>query len=71
MLPSAHRSMQSHAKGPPTTPDGRYIVVRGRLWRRSNPNLPEAQRQALVDALMQARRRVGSARLAANPEAEK
>lgn len=24
---------------PPKTPDGRYIVVRGRLWRATNPNL--------------------------------
>ena len=28
----------------PTTPDGRYFVVRGRLWRCSNPNLPEGDR---------------------------
>jgi hypothetical protein len=32
----------------PTTPDGRYIVVRGRLWRRANPGLPEVRREALV-----------------------
>jgi hypothetical protein len=43
---------------PPTTPDGRYIVVRGRLWRTSNPSLNEAERQALVDRLMAARRGV-------------
>ncbi|GGB21708.1 hypothetical protein GCM10011380_09130 [Sphingomonas metalli] len=46
---------------PPVTPDGRYIVVRGRLWRRANPNLPEAERQAHVAALMQARRAVRAA----------
>ena len=46
---------------PPVTPDGRYIVVRGRLWRRANPDLPDAGRQALVDRLMDARRAVGSA----------
>lgn len=40
------------------TPDGRYVVVRGRLWRRSDPRLSEAQRQALVDQLMDARRAV-------------
>lgn len=45
----------------PVTPDGRYIVVRGRLWRRSNPALPEQQRAALVDELMAARRAVGAA----------
>lgn len=46
---------------PLVTPDGRYIVVRGRLWRRSGPRLPEARRQALVERLMNARRAVGQA----------
>lgn len=46
---------------PLQTPDGRYIVVRGRLWRRSNPALPEAERQVLVDELMSARRAVRDA----------
>ena len=46
---------------PPVTPDGRYIVVRGRLWRRANPHLAEADRQALVASLMDARRAVGKA----------
>lgn len=45
---------------PVTTPDGRYIVVRGRLWRTANPNLPEQERDTLVKALMDARRRVRS-----------
>jgi len=43
---------------PPVTPDGRYLVVRGRLWRRANPHLDEDERQRLVDALMAARRAV-------------
>nr|WP_088367453.1 hypothetical protein [Sphingomonas dokdonensis] len=43
------------------TPDGRYIIVRGRLWRRANPALAEAERQAHVDALMAARRAVRTA----------
>ena len=47
--------------GPPVTPDGRYIVVRGRLWRRADPNLGAAQREAAVSALMTARRAVGAA----------
>ena len=45
----------------PETPDGRYFVVRGRLWRRSNPALGEATRQGLVTELMSARRGVRSA----------
>ncbi|WP_371820096.1 hypothetical protein [Verticiella alkaliphila] len=44
------------------TPDGRYIVVRGRLWRAANPHLPEAERQRLVHELMTARRAVKTAR---------
>jgi len=49
----------------PVTPDGRYLVVRGRLWRRSDPALDPAARQHLVDGLMAARRAVRHA-LAAN-----
>lgn len=45
----------------PITPDGRYLVVRGRLWRRSNPALPDAARQTLVESLMAARRAVRDA----------
>ena len=40
----------------PTTPDGRYFVVRGRLWRCPDPNLSEARRAELVIELMSARR---------------
>ena len=39
----------------PVTPDGRYFVVRGRLWRKSNPALPEDERARLVSELMRAR----------------
>ena len=39
----------------PITPDGRYFVVRGRLWRCSNPALPATVREELVRALMDAR----------------
>ncbi|RYE78862.1 MAG: hypothetical protein EOP19_20935 [Hyphomicrobiales bacterium] len=46
----------------PGTPDGRYFVVRGRLWRCSNPGLEPEHRQALVKDLMAARRAVRDAR---------
>ena len=46
---------------PPTTPDGRYIIVRGRLWRAANPKLGEPERQRLVTELMNARRAVKAA----------
>ncbi|PNB51700.1 MULTISPECIES: hypothetical protein [Pseudomonas] len=48
----------------PVTPDGRYFVVKGRLWRCSNPSLDEDVRQRLVDALMAARREVKNAKSA-------
>jgi hypothetical protein len=41
---------------PLVTPDGRYLVVRGRLWRRTDPRLDEATRASLVHDLMEARR---------------
>ena len=44
------------------TPDARYIVVRVRLWRASNPHLDTQERQRLVEALMHARRAVHNAR---------
>lgn len=55
----------------PGTPDGRYFVVRGRLWRMSNPALAPELRQKLVDQLMHARRQVGLARKAGDTEAER
>lgn len=43
----------------PRTPDGRYFVVEGRLWRLSDPGLTAAERERLVGELMAARRDVG------------
>jgi hypothetical protein len=53
----------------PTTPDGRYFVVRGRLWRCANPALPEPERARIVRGLMAARRAVGAARRAGDDAA--
>ncbi|WP_413431521.1 hypothetical protein [Crateriforma spongiae] len=53
----------------PTTPDGRYFVHRGRLWRCTNPNLDEATRQRLVNELMTARRDVATAKRTDDAEA--
>lgn len=50
----------SHADQP-VTPDGRYMIVRGRLWRRADPALGHDARERLVGALMAARRAVGTA----------
>ncbi len=54
---------------PLRTPDGRYLVVRGRLWRATDPALPEEQRQAALRQLMAARREVGRARRAGDRQA--
>lgn len=46
---------------PVATPDGRYLVVSGRLWRRSDPGLSPERRDVLVHELMSARRAVKAA----------
>jgi hypothetical protein len=56
---------------PLRTPDGRYLVVRGRLWRASNPNLPQAERERLVQALSEARRDAARAKKRSDPELRK
>lgn len=43
---------------PERTEDGRWIVVDGRRWRATDPGIPGALRQELVDELMSARRLV-------------
>lgn len=45
------------------------MVVRGRLWRVANPHLPPGERDALVSALMGARRQVKTAMAADDPDA--
>jgi hypothetical protein len=45
----------------PTTPDGRYFVAKGRMWRCTDPTLSDSDRRAAIKALMQARRAVGQA----------
>ncbi len=65
----AARPTKQPTSAPPVTPDGRYLVVRGRLWRRTNPDLPEPERAALVAELMAARRAVQLAREAGDADA--
>lgn len=54
----------------PVTPDGRYFVVRGRLWRLADPSLSPARKDELVAELMAARRAVKQARAANDAAAE-
>ena len=53
---------------PPVTPDGRYFVVPGRLWRCTDPRLDPDGRQELVDELMHARRAVRTAKAASGDD---
>jgi hypothetical protein len=63
---TAFKALPQH----PVTPDGRYFVVRGKLWRMANPNLPTAKKTALVSELMKARSAVRSAKLRASQAEE-
>ena len=61
------------AKPPPfpVTPDGRYFVVRGRLWRMADPSLAEDRRAELQRDLMKARSALGRARRAGDDDGRK
>ncbi len=52
------------------TEDGRFVVVDGRKWRATDPLLPEDVGAVLRKELMSARRAVGAALKAKDPEAE-
>jgi hypothetical protein len=54
----------------PVTPDGRYFVVRGRLWRMTDPSIGEEERSELTKLLMSARRAVRDAKAEGDAEAE-
>ncbi|WP_370144129.1 hypothetical protein [Bradyrhizobium elkanii] len=54
----------------PVTPDGRYFVVRGRLWRMADPDLTETERSNLTKRLMSARRAVRTAKMDKDQNAE-
>lgn len=54
----------------PITPDGRYFVVRGRLWRLANPALTDEAKATLTKRLMSARRDVQAALRAGDGDAE-
>lgn len=66
----ANRGQTTATEAPPVTPDGRYFVVRGRLWRCSDPGLAPENRTRLVQDLMGARRAVGAAKRAADRAVE-
>lgn len=43
---------------PERTPDGRYVVIDGRRWRATDPDIPEERAAELRKALMAWRREV-------------
>lgn len=53
------------------TADGRYVVIDGRRWRASDPDLPDDVAALLRSELMSARRAVGAALKAGDGEAER
>jgi hypothetical protein len=50
------------ATEPERTDDGRYLVIDGRRWRASDPDIPAERREELVKALMAWRREVRRAK---------
>ncbi len=56
---------------PERTPDGRFIVVNGRRWRATDPEIPEEDAARLRSLLMRARRDVGTARRGQDIDAER
>ena len=53
------------------TDDGRYVIIRGRRWRATDPAIPADVSAALRKELMSARRAVGTALRADDSEAER
>ena len=47
-----------------TTPDGRYFVLQGRLWRASNPTLAAERKVKYMRDLLNGRRALKAAKLA-------
>lgn len=45
-------------ESPEKTPDGHHVVIDGRKWRATDPDIPEARRDELTKALMAWRREV-------------
>jgi len=52
-----------------TTPDGRYIVVQGRLWRAANPTLSAERKVRYMRELLNGRRALRAAKLSGDEAA--
>ncbi|MET9225709.1 hypothetical protein [Lentzea sp. NPDC003310] len=56
---------------PEHTPDGHFVVIDGRRWRATDPEIPSEPAARLRRLLMAARRDVGAARRADDADAER
>ncbi|QWA25826.1 hypothetical protein [Streptomyces osmaniensis] len=56
---------------PEKTPDGHFVVIKGRRWRATDPSIPEKVASRLRRHLMSARREVRSAMSAGDKPAER
>ncbi|GLZ38010.1 hypothetical protein [Actinokineospora sp. NBRC 105648] len=56
---------------PERTPDGHHVVINGRRWRATDPEIPDEIATRLRGALMRARRDVGAALRNQDPVAER
>ncbi len=61
--------MPSETSGPDRTEDGRYVIIKGRRWRATDPDIPQDAATALRSHLMAARRAVREAQRAADDAA--
>lgn len=59
------------AEGPERTPDGHHVIINGRRWRASDPEIPDEPAAILRRELMSARRAVGAALKSADTGAER
>ncbi len=56
---------------PEHTPDGHFVIINGRRWRATDPEIPPEPAAQLRSLLMAARRDVGAALRAEDAEAER
>ncbi|GHH43022.1 hypothetical protein [Lentzea cavernae] len=56
---------------PERTPDGHFVIINGRRWRATDPEIPPEPAARLRSLLMAARRGVGAALRAQDAEAER
>jgi hypothetical protein len=52
-----------------TTPDGRYLVIQGRLWRAPNPSLPVQAKVKYMRDLLNGRRALKAAKTSGDEDA--